>query len=403
MATALDPNEYLPNLDEDTDNGLVIETIDESVGRGIFATTTFQKGQTLFRESPLVSCQYTWNEAYLYKACHYCMEPLETAQENARRLSDDPGLILSHHDSCCDTKKAFHVKCPDCSAEFCSKACLEEAWNKWHKTLCSPNAEHDPNHPFTRLIEIWKNIHYPPETVSISLFARILASVAQNPDLLDVYMGFMHDTVNVKEELAHKLLGQEFRLQLETLRQAFLALFPQSPVQSLLTPDGFTALFAMVGRNGQGIGTSPFSQWVKNVETLTSRGHEGEKKALDEMIDKAYSAMDAHAGLQFLDNEGSGLFRLQSLLNHSCEPNAKVEYPFNNHDLVVNALRRIEPGEQILISYLDECDLNRGRHSRRKTLSQNYVFLCGCAKCTREEAQDPGVTSEEEMSEDESV
>ena len=111
--------------------------------------------------------------------------------------------------------------------------------------------------------------------------------------------------------------------------------------------------------------------------------------------------MVGHAGLQFLDNEGSGLYRLQSLLNHSCEPNAKVEFPFNNHDLVVNALRKIEPGEQILISYLDECDLNRSRHSRRKALSENYVFLCCCTKCAKEEAEDPGVKSEEEMSEGE--
>ena len=37
-------------------------------------------------------------------------------------------------------------------------------------------------------------------------------------------------------------------------------------LQRFLTPDGFISLFALVGRNGQGIGTSPFATWSKRVE-----------------------------------------------------------------------------------------------------------------------------------------
>ena len=33
-------------------------------------------------------------------------------------------------------------------------------------------------------------------------------------------------------------------------------------------------------------------------------------------------------------------------------------------------------------------------------LAQNYLFECNCPKCGQEEAEDPGVTSEEEMSEE---
>ena len=57
-------------------------------------------------------------------------------------------------------------------------------------------------------------------------------------------------------------------------------------------------------------------------------------------------------------------FYLAALLNHSCQPNAVVEFPFNSHELVVNARTRIAPGEQIVISYLDEVDVERSRHSR---------------------------------------
>ncbi len=86
--------------------------------------------------------------------------------------------------------------------------------------------------------------------------------------------------------------------------------------------------------------------------------------AFDDLVERVYDAVDSHAGTQFMDNEGSGLYFLQSHLNHSCLPNAVVEFPFNSHELVVNAKKAIAPGEQIVISYLDECAVERSRHSR---------------------------------------
>ncbi len=148
-------------------------------------------------------------------------------------------------------------------------------------------------------------------------------------------------------------------------------------MEHLLLPDPFSALFALLGRNGQGLATSPFSAWVRGVERLGERRMgEQERAAVDALIDELYEAFDAHAGGAFLDNEGAGLFELQSAANHSCEPNAEVAYPFNSHRCVVNALRPIEPGEQVLISYIDQHDADRSRHSRRKMLRENYLFDC---------------------------
>ena len=93
------------------------------------------------------------------------------------------------------------------------------------------------------------------------------------------------------------------------------------------------------------------------------------------------------------------MYELQSTINHSCFPNAQVEFPFNNHECVVNATKSIEPGEEILISYLNDCELERSRHSRQKSLREHYLFLCQCRKC-KEQVDQPDVTSEEEMSED---
>lgn len=56
-------------------------------------------------------------------------------------------------------------------------------------------------------------------------------------------------------------------------------------VRWFLTPDGFDSLLALVGRNGQGVGTSPLSQWVKTVEKLKLKKEE--KDELDKVSCKS--------------------------------------------------------------------------------------------------------------------
>ena len=51
--------------------------------------------------------------------------------------------------------------------------------------------------------------------------------------------------------------------------------------------------------------------------------------------------------------------------------------------MVVNTQRDISAGEEILISYLKKCELERSRHSRYKMLGENCLFNCDCMKCAR--------------------
>ena len=379
-----------------SDENVLVQEINEYKGRGLFALRDFRKGETLFREKPLVSVQFSWNQVYGYKCCHHCFEPLETANENVVRLASDPNIVLPYHE-CCLTRKNFHVKCQNCDVLYCSESCREEAWHSYHKILC----HNDPNHPLKVLDEMWRSFHFPPETSSIMLLVRILASVilAQDPEeRISQFMSLMHDTVNKKDQLVHKMLGEQFQEQIEQLRLATMNIFASYPVvQCFLTPDGFANILALIGRNSQGIGSSPFALWVKNAEKKSLKNEE--KASLEKLIDVIYEAIDQHAGT-FMNNEGSGLYAKQSTINHSCEPNAVIEFPFNSHELVVNTCRDISAGEEILISYLIDCDLNRSRHSRVKMLAENYLFNCDCMKCASQ-IGDPDETSEEEMSEEE--
>ncbi|KAK8753657.1 hypothetical protein OTU49_000996 [Cherax quadricarinatus] len=384
---------------ESEDTGVEVRIIGDPVGKGLFATRDFKSGEVIFEERPLVSCQFLWNAAYGYLACDFCMRPLETAEENACRLTQNPQLTLPYPE-CCDTKKDAVVECPYCDASYCSRDCRESAWNQYHETLCLRSFMPDPSHPLVMLQEAWKQMHYPPETACIMLLARIIATVRQAADkegATALFMQFCHRTVNEEEEIAHKLLGAEFHDQLEALRVMMEKGLGAPEVQHWLTPEGFRSLVALVGTNGQGIGTSPLSRWVRNCDALEISAAEREK--LDQIVDDMYVQLEKEAG-GFLNNEASGLYPLQSSCNHSCDPNAMPTFPYNNFHLVMTAVKDISAGDEICVSYLDECNLSRSRHSRITILRENYLFTCRCTKC-EEQTGDPDVTSEEEMDEDE--
>lgn len=82
-------------------------------GKGLFALKKFNPGDIIFEERPLVCAQFLWNQAYGYLACDYCMKPLETAEENVRRLAGIPDLCLPYSE-CCGIKKEECVDCPYC-------------------------------------------------------------------------------------------------------------------------------------------------------------------------------------------------------------------------------------------------------------------------------------------------
>ncbi|KAG0713036.1 SET and MYND domain-containing protein 5 [Chionoecetes opilio] len=386
---------------EREDSGVEVRVIGEPIGKGLFATQDFKAGDVIFEERPLVSCQFLWNAAYGYLACDFCMRSLETAQENASRLAQNPQLSLPFPE-CCDTKKDTFIECPSCDASYCSRECRSSAWNQYHETLCLRSYMPDPSHPLVMLQEAWKQMHYPPETACVMLLARIIATVRQASDkegATALFMQFCHRTMNEEEEIAHKLLGQEFQEQLESLRTLIEKSVWSSEVQQWLTPEGFRSLVALVGTNGQGIGTSPLSRWVRNCDNLDLS--EEERKNLNHLIDDLYDQLEKEAG-GFLNNEGSGLYPLQSSCNHSCNNNAMPTFPYNNFQLVMSAVQDISVGEEICVSYLDECNLGRSRHSRNAILRENYLFTCKCSKC-EEQTGEPDVTSEEEMEEDDDL
>ncbi|KAB0796753.1 hypothetical protein PPYR_10814 [Photinus pyralis] len=378
-----------------------IRAINNIKGRGLFAKKSFPCGTIIFEEDPLVCCQFSWNCSYMYKTCDHCLRPLESAQENARRLTGNPELILPYPE-CCTTNKNSIVSCSTCGVEYCSVHCQNEAFNRYHRILCLRTKERNNSHPMEHLNEAWKHMHYPPETSTIMIIPRLLATILQSPNpeqMQEAVLQFTHRAINEDAQLVHKLLGEKFADQLLLLHNLLLQAVPHEGIEQFLTLEGFQSLLALIGTNGQGVGTSAVSQWVTRSSELPLP--DAEKQQLDNFIDKLYEDMDRVSG-NFLNNEGVALFSLQSSCNHSCVPNAEPTYLHNNSRLSLVSLRDIEAGEEITISYLDECNLQRSRHSRHKVLMENYLFVCNCLKC-EEQVNEPDVTSDEEEDDEEEM
>jgi len=88
---------------------------------------------------------------------------------------------------------------------------------------------------------------------------------------------------------AHKLLGEKFETSKLLLTAGLQKIFEG------LTEEEVSWAFLVCGRNQQGIGTSAITRWIQ--------AHDDE-----EFIDKLYDTCEETCGLDFMDNEGVGLF-----------------------------------------------------------------------------------------------
>lgn len=79
----------------------------------------------------------------------------------------------------------------------------------------------------------------------------------------------------------------------------------------------------------------------------------------------------------------TGLFRIGSRVNHSCEPNSA--YFSHGKWVIFYATRALAPDDEVTITYLGEAP-HFPRGMRREYLLDHVGFHCACARCKREAA-----------------
>ena len=98
------------------------------------------------------------------------------------------------------------------------------------------------------------------------------------------------------------------------------------------------------------------------------------------------------------ETECSGLFPAKSLINHSCDANASIEWLHDSSVLSVIATRAIRKGEEVCHCYIP-LDQHEGVAARRHALQAHshpeYAgFVCDCPRCVAELAAESDSSTE---------
>ncbi|ORX55926.1 SET domain-containing protein [Piromyces finnis] len=405
--------------------------------RGLKALKDFVPEEEIFIEEPIVSCQFLYNRQY-FPGCSYCMKSLEEPENMLQRLSGSaeiPNLPFIF-----EYKEKYpqgDVYTNDNGLEvYCSEECKEKAYKEFQNLLDVDGR--DPEHPLLKLEELWKSFHYPPESATPILIARIIAIIRNKLDegvsaeeAMAPFLSFKNDKKNQEIGIIQKFLDEKFETRIKDVHQLIVDALYDPRIPELFTMSSFQTLLCTICLNAQGIGTSNFENYSRFIRDLPDSSVK--ENALD-YLDQFEEGIEEESGM-FTHLEGSGLYALHKHINHSCEPNAQIRFPFNNNKVQVVALKPIKKGEEITISYIDlsddcdceeceECDGCEGcdgccqgceagcsssnayeeagcsssnnneeeeeegeeipGEDRRSYLREYYLFECHCTKCQRE-------------------
>lgn len=329
-------------------DGAPVQVVDLGAekGRALVTAKPLKEGELIFTERPLLCCQLSWNRYYGHRCCDYCLKPLENPQDNARRLTNQQNLTLPDVPGAPSRNSAVPVFiCPSCKTEYCCETCLNASWNDYHAFTCCG----DQDNTFNKLEECWRACHPMPETGTVMLLVRIAAAhfcayflkSERAQHIVAALSRFVSSPIveiqaadgdGSSLSLAHRLMGPTFSGDLTRLHDLFLEVLtdmvgrtnvsasPQEVLQQiglhqLLSEFGFCSAMCLVGRNGQGIGSSSLGSWGKASENVVNlRANPTEIKQFSSFLDQLYETIGETAG-EFLNVEGVGLYERQSKLN----------------------------------------------------------------------------------------
>ena len=327
----------------------------------------------------------------------------------------------------CYTTVSSPKRCGKCSKRvFCSRACQIQDWKLGHKHWCCIAGEigHDfevreaqakglgvfAKRPFERGDVIMMErpaMHRPDLLAAASDPSHVkVAEFAIDPDGERIGPVFMR--ANTDFTMFVKLLDT----QLPVLRHGrdLLVGYPMAMIPRIVTSDlsdrDYKQFTCDVRRNAHHPGGMENSIRMLDVVPAAASAQDAaaaEQKDREEhasstattsVLHKAMTLMPHRGSLREKfdlnamgcgDDDESGLFLTMSYLNHACLANSLHHFVDPHGVKIVSASRRIEPGEEITITYVNfEADslLNIFGSTRSTLLRKKWGFSCDCMACT---------------------
>lgn len=303
------------------------------------------------------------------------------------------------------------IPCPGGCSEgyYCSKLCMEADWEMFHSLLCTGTELKS-----RRKEALLAFIEHANETNDIFLLAAkaIISTIlkyrklkAAKPKEQEKYacsevsgncdyrmllqawkpilMGYkrrwwdcmaLPDDVDSCDEAAFRMQIRQLAFtSLELLKEAIF----DKECELLFSLEIYGNLIGMFELNNLDlVVASPVEDYFLYVNELP----ESEKKKAEQVTQPLLYALGDDYSVCC---QGTAFFPLQSCMNHSCLPNAKAFKREEDRDgqATIIALRPIQKGEEITISYIDE-DLPL---EERQASLADYGFSCRCPKCLEEQ------------------
>ncbi|KAJ1994411.1 hypothetical protein GGI25_004430 [Coemansia spiralis] len=310
-----------------------VKHIDNTKGKGVFATCDFNQKVNVFEETPF-AWYPRWDTVGMGyhrgsdQKCQLCAREIERRGRGPRP-----------------------VKCNGCTGWFCSSICKKEAEAKFHQIECAKN-----NPMFVELADACYKWDWGAPMAAARAIERVLMEFEKSTEegrlaweSLKAFTTVRADIMDMRRKGASWFLYEEdYRTKWKTTHALMRSsLFPP-PVACGLT------------------------QFDKIP-----------KKVRDEMF--SYNEWLNLIGKYSLNDQNGGFYLLQSCFNHNCDPNCVVVHPNNgNYRAIIQTLRPIKAGEEMTITYVNP----RGSvGERQQVLRDWYMFDCRCDRCVKESSQ----------------
>ncbi|RWS27552.1 SET and MYND domain-containing protein (SMYD)-like protein, partial [Leptotrombidium deliense] len=242
--------------------------------------------------------------------------------------------------------KHIQYPCSNCTQVFfCNRNCYSECWQKYHKYECCR----------LELLNFSKDFHLQPKLALIILlsagFENVFDAIQNDKNTKIDFSSLNYAAIN--SLMDHSDSCVDFTPSCNLMLLFLSKVFPQ------LSNDKIALLGCVI---------------LKHIQQIHVNG-----KYIYERTTK-----NTHASIETLQDTkiGCALYQTFSLLNHSCKPNA-LTYIFDGHILYVKALRNMNAGEEILISYGSNCKW-QNTLERRSFLKKYYFFNCECWACVND-------------------
>ncbi|PRP81499.1 putative exo-beta-1,3-glucanase [Planoprotostelium fungivorum] len=402
-----------------------MRVVDERVGRGLYAKQKIMPHQVLHEESPLLVLPFEDNKRVV-KSCTNCLRSFEEPHTSMMRINPNVSLTrssLPYVDRLAKIPRAIK------SVRDQMKTKDIDSFAQTTKRISMPFV-------LSASVERDNNNHVPLQVAR--LFCLVLADAVSTPSgtaadrlsyawsKMSLFMSdvpfpeitwphpreggtsqektweenrctYFMSAVNRLEESAYSLSAKRskeisHRMLLSTIRQMLYHSPPSTTshsdfittVDNLASPLNYDFLLGLISINGQGVvPTSPFTVYWNNVKSLPKTAESPMSPNLHTALQSLIPIMSQFRDTPRIDSSrGSALYTvLNTTLNHSCVPNARVECK-EDATVTLISTRDIEPGEQIVECYVDP---RLSWVERQFSLRCQYLFCCKCPRCIREE------------------